>query len=278
MFKLTPKLKRLDVPAQSVLRLQRSLGDVQTALPGWQSQRATAFVCAFSTEKGARVAIAFYMKESCELVFYLNDEGDVPRSDLGKIFTDGIYFAESLGFMLGDVNLNFPDAAEKEAAWKALPLQQPPAKPQELPPPATEPPQAQPAAAASGVVTAPKTANGATPAPKAANATPATPAAAEPTKKGEPKRAVKPALPVVTAQKEDAGKPQPAAAKPPAPGKPAAGKGSSASVLTELDLGLPTGGGALVALRRRKEPPSAEELDQKRQRLRQNLGRFFASM
>ena len=89
---------------------------MQTAFPGWPSQRATAYVCAFSTEKGARVAVAFFMKESCELVFYLNDEGDVSRGDLGKVFSDGIYFAESLGFMLGDVNLNYSDAAEKEAA------------------------------------------------------------------------------------------------------------------------------------------------------------------
>ncbi len=288
MFKLTPKLKRLDVPAQSVLRLQRSLGDVQTAFPGWSSQRATAYVCAFSTENGARVAIAFYMKESCELVFYLNDEGDVSRSDLGKVFTEGIYFAESLGFMLGDVDLNFSSAAEKEAAWKALPLSHPPVKP--VPVPAViEPPPAQPAAAANGgAVPAPTVVNGGVVAPKTANgsvavATKATkgaepvPAAAEPVKKIEPKRPVK-AQPssVVTAQKEAVVKDQPAAAKTIPPEKPAVSK-IATPVSAELDLGLPTGG-ALVALRRRKEPPSAEELDLKRQRLRENLGRFFASM
>lgn len=274
MFKLTPKLKRLDVPAQSVLRLQRSLGDVQTAFPGWASQRATAYVCAFSTEKGARVAVAFYMKESCELVFYLNDEGDISRSDLGKVFTDGIYFAESLGFMLGDVNLNFSDTAEKEAAWKALPLSHTPAKPTPTPP-ADQPKESQ-AAPASPPADA-KTPESKPAAAPTASARKPQPATTVPDKEATAKRPAKSQpTAVVTAQKETVVKAQPAAAKPAAPAKPTPARTAGAAA-TELDLGLPTGG-ALVALRRRKEPPSAEELDQKRQRLRENLGRFFASM
>lgn len=270
MFKLSPKLKRLDVSAQSVLRLQRSLGDVQTAFPGWQSQRATAYVCAFSTEKGARVAVAFFMKESCELVFYLNDEGDVPRSDLGKVFSEGVYFAESLGFMLGDVNLTAKDAAEKEEFWRSHPLSHLPVKTAVQPPEPESAPGAEPPPVPAKESLPPASKPEIKPVKDVVTKAKLPPQKTAATKgQDKPKPPAKESAPVSVSEK------QPAKDKTPQTPQPAPKKAESAAV--DLDLGL-SGRTPLVALRRRKEPPSAEELEEKRQRLLENLGRFFGSM
>lgn len=129
MFELNQKLNRLDIPAQQVLRLKRSLGDVQIALPGQQSQMATAYICAFSAGKGARVAIALHLHDDYKLIYYLNDGGEILSSNAGKILNQALDFSESLGFMMNDLDIHQMSGDEKKSFWESLPLKNPPVKP-----------------------------------------------------------------------------------------------------------------------------------------------------
>ncbi len=77
MFVLHKEIQRLEVPAQRVLLLQRSLSDIQIAIPGTTPQEATAYLCVFATGKGYRIVAVLDLLASRRLLFYLNEGGEV---------------------------------------------------------------------------------------------------------------------------------------------------------------------------------------------------------
>ena len=219
MFQFNEKLKRLDIPAKNVLRLQRSLADVQIALPGIKAQKAAAYVCAFSVEQGLRVTIAFHLRETNAVVYYLN-EGNKTREEIAAVLNEGVLFAETLGFILTDLDIQKADPEDREAMWESLPLKNPPK-------------------------------------PVDSNKVKAEVQPAE-DKKPEASGNVQKAVKVEAVVNIDE-------AAPPM------------SDNDEIDLGLPRAA-SLASMRRKKAPPSAEELEEMRNRLRENLGRFLSSM
>lgn len=146
MFFLEKKMERLDIPEVRVLGLYRSMGDATVALPGFSAQRTTAYLCIYKGGKGVRIAVVLHLKTSGRLAFYLNEEGEVGKRQAQKILDAAIYFAESMGFMLNDMEIERLPAEERAALWRALPLQQGAPAPVEAP---------QPAPAASAPISAP---------------------------------------------------------------------------------------------------------------------------
>lgn len=124
MFFLQKELERLDIPEGRVVCLQRSLGDATVALPGFAAQRTTAYLCVYKGGKGVRIAVVLHLKTSGRLAFYLNEEGEVGKRQAQRILDAAIYFAESMGFMLNDMEIERLPAEERAALWQALPLQQ----------------------------------------------------------------------------------------------------------------------------------------------------------
>lgn len=123
MFFLQKALERLDIPDDQVLCLHRSMGDATVALPGFSAQRTTAYLCVYKGGKGVRIAVVLHLKASGRLAFYLNEEGEVGKRQAQKILDGAIYFVESMGFMLNDMEIERLPQEERTALWKALPLQ-----------------------------------------------------------------------------------------------------------------------------------------------------------
>jgi hypothetical protein len=115
-------MTRLDIPAQRVLRLERSLSDVQVVLPGFPGQEATAYLCAFSTAQGIRVAVVLHLHHSDRLAFYLNDEGDLQKPAATRVYNQALAFAESMGFMMGDLDIHVMPGEDRQKLWRSLPL------------------------------------------------------------------------------------------------------------------------------------------------------------
>lgn len=205
MFELTEKLKRLDIQAKNVLRLQRSMGDVQIAIPGQKSQRAAAYVCAFSAGKGARVVVALHLFDDYKLIFYLNSGGEISNSNASQVLHQGVDFAESLGFMMNDLDIHKMEGERKAEFWESLPLKNPPKPPE------------------------------------------------QPKKKVARKAAAEITDDDVIEETEDL----------------------SSEESVELDLGLPRSKLARIV---KKKPPTPAELEKKRNRIRENLGRFLSSL
>jgi len=122
MFQWRKEMDRLDIPAAQVFHLERSLSAVQVALPGLPSQEATAYLCVFSADKGLRVALVLHLHTSRRLAFYLRDGADAPRQEAGRLIDEGVNFAESLGFMLSNVDFRKLGAQQRNSLWISLPL------------------------------------------------------------------------------------------------------------------------------------------------------------
>ena len=206
MFNWQKEMERLDIPAKQVLKVMQSLSDVQVVLPGVPGQRACAYLCVYSLTKGVRVAVAFHLRDSRRLAFYLNDQGEIPQQKTEPVLKEGIHLAESMGFLLDELELPGQEA-EREARWDSLPLRR-------------------------GI-------------------TPPEPHAS---------RALSSAPPPVPEPKPD---PETKPASAPSPTPLAAASGFHFS------------GGTLVP---KKNPPTAAEINQKREALLKNLGRFLASL
>jgi hypothetical protein len=122
MFRWHQEIKCLDIPASQVFHLERSLSAVQVALPGLPSQEATAYLCVFSAEKGLRVALVLHLHTSQRLAFYLHEGADAPQKEADRLIEVGLDFAESLGFMLSDVDYRKLDKQHRVFIWDSLPL------------------------------------------------------------------------------------------------------------------------------------------------------------
>lgn len=151
MYRWHKGLEKLEIPAQRVIRLQRSLSDVLVAHPGFPAQEATAYLCVFSSGQGVRAALALHLKTSQQLVFYLNEDGEVPQGQVKRLVEEGNRFAESMGFLLTEMDLSQRNAAAREEVWNSFPLkagvEPPPVAPPEAPKPS--PQEGEPAGPAS---------------------------------------------------------------------------------------------------------------------------------
>jgi len=141
MFELRKEMKELGISSQQVRRLYRSLGDVQIALPGHPSQQATAYLCAYAEGKGFRVAVALHLHASEKVAYYLNPKANLGKEEVRKILDEGTFFAETMGFMLGDLDYHRLDPNAREALWSSLPLSL-----RETAPPAPPSPESLPSA------------------------------------------------------------------------------------------------------------------------------------
>ena len=262
MFRLHKEMSRLDIPAQRVLRLERSLSDVQVAIPGLPAQEATAYLCGFSSGQGLRVAVALQLHSSCRLTFYLNDEGEAPTREGTRIYNQALGFAESMGFMLGDLDIHLKSPEERIRLWKSLPLQSGLAAP---PPVIEAPPKTAPSAIPPAPAAAP--AKEPPPSPSAMNAGPS----AQPSAPQGAENTFPPAVPRAGAPV----RPRPVPGKsirPSAPSSPPVAADRSVPREEPVAPAVAAGGEPPLS------PPAPAELAAKRKELRENLGRFLASL
>ncbi|TYO98816.1 hypothetical protein EDC39_105185 [Geothermobacter ehrlichii] len=123
MFRQDPNRTRLGIPAQQVLRLEESISDAQVSVPGYPSQMARAYLCVFQTGSGLRVTVVLHLLTSNRLVFFLNSGGPLGKDDACRVLGEGMQFAESLGFMLGNLDFHRLSPAERQELWNSLPLE-----------------------------------------------------------------------------------------------------------------------------------------------------------
>lgn len=122
MFQWDRNTVRLALPAERVLRLHRSLGEIQVALPGLPAQQAEAFVCVYAATQGVRVAVIFHLRESRRLAFYREDPVDGSPLKVEEQRLAGLRFAESLGFLFDDTEIHLLAGEERQRLWLSLPL------------------------------------------------------------------------------------------------------------------------------------------------------------
>lgn len=122
MFKLDDSLEKLEMPVARVLKLFRSMRDVQLALPGQPSQEASAYLCQFRTDKAVATVAAFHLQNSGNLAFYRSDPREVNAQKASSMLEKGLDFVESMGFLLTDMDIDLMEESDREMLWTSLPL------------------------------------------------------------------------------------------------------------------------------------------------------------
>ncbi len=124
MFEWDKNSERLEVSPERVRRLFCSLGDTQVALPGLPSQKSSAYLCAYEGSTGIHVVVVFHLLKSRRLAIYRHDQGAVAPQKLKRLLDEGMLFAESLGFLLDDMEFSLLDPLVQRKRWNSLPLSQ----------------------------------------------------------------------------------------------------------------------------------------------------------
>ena len=122
MFVLDDTIEKLDVDASTLLKLFRSMRDVQMALPGFPSQEASAYLCQFQAGKSVATFAVFHLQRSGKLAFYRSEPGEVTPAKAEGVMYQGLDFVESMGFLLSDMDLELMADADRAMLWKSLPL------------------------------------------------------------------------------------------------------------------------------------------------------------
>lgn len=245
MFKWDKSRQAINLPASQVVSLFRSMREVQLALPGVPAQQASAYLCQYRTEAGVGTVAVFHLHKSRMLAFYVSDPQFVADKDIDSLLDQGLNLVESMGFLMADQDLHLLDEADQEMLWASLPLK-------------AGLPRAEEAAAEP---VAPKKQLTSRPAVETSTVSPAPEVSqppAAPASKG-PDAAKKPGPPVSVAP-------------------PDASEPDGAENVDDLLAAVEAMRAKRPGLRARKAPPSPEEMNRRRLKLRETVGRILASL
>lgn len=247
MFQWDKSINKLDVPAEKVHHLFRSMRDVQLALPGLPAQESSAYLCQYQAPGGVGTTVVFHLHKSGQLAFYVDTPREVPAAKADAILDQTLVFVESMGFLMTDLDIHLLGASDREMLWLSLPLQ-------------------------NGLQMAERIAVPKPPVPPAPIATVSSPAPADvaPVQKSLVQKS---ALfeGKATSSAPLAASEQLAASSTEAATNETANVEDLLAAVEELRARRP-------GVRSRKKPPSPEELKRRRQGLRESIGRVLASL
>lgn len=232
----------INLPASKVVALFRSMREVQLALPGVPAQQASAYLCQYQAEAGVATVAVFHLHKSHLLAFYFSDPQFVPEQDIDNLLDQGLNLVESMGFLMTDQDLHLLDEADQEMLWASLPLKTGLSQKETVAPAATPQKQA-----------APRPVEPAKPAPSEKNASSANPSSNDLEVEKAPAQSVN-VTPQVAPEPE------------------------STENVDDLLAAVEAMRAKRPGLRARKTPPSPEEMNRRRLKLRETVGRILASL
>ena len=233
----------INLPASKVVALFRSMREVQLALPGVPAQQASAYLCQYQAEAGVATVAVFHLHKSHLLAFYFSDPQFVPEQDIDNLLDQGLNLVESMGFLMTDQDLHLLDEADQEMLWASLPLKTGLSQKEAVAPAATPQQQA-----------APRPVEPVKPAPSSKkNASSVNPVSSDLKVEKAPAQSVNVAPQVA---------PEP----------------ESTENVDDLLAAVEAMRAKRPGLRARKSPPSPEEMNRRRLKLRETVGRILASL
>lgn len=239
MFQWDKSFQAINVSADKVVNLFRSMREVQLALPGVPAQQASAYLCQYEDLGGVATVAVFHLHKSGMLAFYPSEPKVVPQQKTDSMLDQGLNFVESMGFLLTDQDIHLLEASDRQMLWESLPLRAG-LMTVESPVPAA-PEKAKPAVAATDSVATPKPAE------------------------SKPSTTAKPEPPRVAAAET-----MPTAAKEPTD--------EAGESVDDLLAAVEAMRAKRPGLRARKVAPSAEEMNRRKDQLKQTVGRILASL
>ncbi len=122
MFQWDKTVNAINVGADKIVHLFRSMRELQLALPGLSAQQASAFICQYHVEGGISTVAIFHLHKNEVLAFYCSDPRVVLEQESDSMLGQGLDFVESMGFLMTDQDFHLLDVADQEKLWASLPI------------------------------------------------------------------------------------------------------------------------------------------------------------
>ena len=149
MYHWERQRKTLNVPASRIVLLERSLSDVEVKLPDLSPELSRAYLCVYKVRNGLRIAVVLHLLKSQQFAFYMDEGCELDAREAERNLVLARQFAESLGFMLGDLDFRQLKPDVQLETWQQLEFLHPRVPKQASSAGQARPPAAKPAASAS---------------------------------------------------------------------------------------------------------------------------------
>ncbi len=133
MFQWDKSINAINLSADKIVHLFRSMRELQLALPGLSAQQSSAFLCQYHVDGGIATVAIFHLHKSEVLAFYCSDPRIVLEQEADSILGQGLDFVESMGFLMTDQDFHLLDVADQVKLWASLPIKTGLAGERELP-------------------------------------------------------------------------------------------------------------------------------------------------
>lgn len=122
MFQWDKTISAINLPADKIVHLFRSMRELQLALPGLSAQQSSAFLCQYHADGGIATVVIFHLHKSDVLAFYCSDPRIVLEQEADTVLGQGLDYVESMGFLMTDQDFHLLDVADQEKLWASLPI------------------------------------------------------------------------------------------------------------------------------------------------------------
>jgi hypothetical protein len=122
MFQWDKTINAINLSADKIVHLFRSMRELQLALPGLSAQQSSAFLCQYHVDGGIATVAVFHLHKSEVLAFYCSDPRIVLEQEADSILGQGLDYVESMGFLMTDQDFHLLDVADQEKLWASLPI------------------------------------------------------------------------------------------------------------------------------------------------------------
>ncbi len=121
MFELNESISNIVADKNRIIEIFRSVNDSQVQIPGFDSQNSSSFVVSLTENGEIKIYIFLFLKESLKGIVYTTDE-KIKKNNYVDMRNDAIFFLESMGFMLENMDFRKLPDEEKDRIIKTLPL------------------------------------------------------------------------------------------------------------------------------------------------------------
>ena len=119
MFELNESISNIVADKNRIIEIFRSVNDSQVQIPGFDSQNSSSFVVSLTENGEIKIYIFLFLKESLKGIVYTTDE-KIKKNNYVDMRNDAIFFLESMGFMLENMDFRKLPDEEKDRIIKKL--------------------------------------------------------------------------------------------------------------------------------------------------------------
>ncbi len=126
-FAINPSLNYINIPAQHIIEIYRSKGEVQLSDARFRGHPCEAYICVSRVEKTMQAHVALLEMGIKSVFVYTSDFSADTSEDYPKVLAEAEEFVQAMGFSMERVNLEF-SLAMREVIIKGISVMRPPQK------------------------------------------------------------------------------------------------------------------------------------------------------